>query len=180
LNINQPDQEKKQPAHPGAGMFFSMWILLFILLGYLFNNILDNQHNPNNKDLSSVLANGAIETVLERNRYGHYVVSGKINNHDVVFMLDTGATDISIPEFQANRLGLSRGHKQTYQTANGKIGVYLTRLDTVAIGDIQLHNIKATINPHSQSDDILLGMSFLKHLEFTQKGNQLIIRQYSN
>jgi aspartyl protease family protein len=180
MDNNQQDQEKNPPSHIGAGMLFGMWILLFILLAYLFSNILDNQHNPNENINSTTMTNGAVETVLERNRYGHYVVSGMINNQDVVFMLDTGASDISIPEIQATKLGLSKGHKQIYQTANGNIDVYLTRLDMVSIGEIQLHNIKATINPHSQSDEILLGMSFLKHLEFTQRGNQLIIRQHPN
>ena len=172
------NQHDKQPGHIGASMLFAMWILLFLLLGFLFNNILDKQQNPNRNISSNLSQNGVIEAVLERNRYGHYVVSGSINHHNVVFMLDTGATDISIPASIADTIGLSRGTKQIYQTANGNIDVYLTRLNTVSIDQITLNNVRATINPHSQGDEILLGMSFLKHLEFTQSGNQLIIRQY--
>ena len=66
-----------------------------------------------------------------------------------------------------------------YQTANGRTLVFATRLNEVSIGGITLRNVRATINPGYKSDDILLGMSFLKHLEFTQRGDQLTIRQYA-
>jgi len=46
------------------------------------------------------------------------------------------------------------------------------------MGSIKLVNVRASINPYVTGDDVLLGMSFLKYLEFTQKGTQLTIRQY--
>ena len=95
-------------------------------------------------------------------------------------MLDTGATDVAIPETIASELGLPRGPKAFYRTANGAVEVAMTRLDQVSLGDITLSDIRATINPGYRSDDILLGMSFLKHLEFTQRGDTLTLRQYSD
>ena len=56
--------------------------------------------------------------------------------------------------------------------------MFLTRLDSISIGDIEIRDIRATINPNTDDDDILLGMTFLKHLEFTQRGNTLTLRQY--
>ena len=47
-----------------------------------------------------------------------------------------------------------------------------------ASGDISLQNVRATINPGYKSNQILLGMSFLKHLEFSQRGDTLTLRQY--
>jgi len=116
--------------------------------------------------------------VLKRNRQGHYVTSGKINGHDVVFMIDTGATDIAVPVNVAKRVGLIPGRKNIHQTANGNVVVFSTRLQTVAVGEISLNNVKASINPGMDFNEILLGMSFLKNLEFTQRGNTLTLRQY--
>jgi aspartyl protease family protein len=115
---------------------------------------------------------------LQRNRRGHYVASGTINGQPVVFFLDTGATIVSIPEPVARRLNLQRGVELQASTANGTVTTYSTELDSVAVGDIELHRVRASINPQMQSDEILLGMSFLKHLEFTQRGETLILRQY--
>jgi aspartyl protease family protein len=78
----------------------------------------------------------------------------------------------------AEKLGLRRGPAQQYNTANGVITGYLTRLNSVRLGDIELHDIRASINPRDQGDELLLGMSFLRELEFTQRGDTLTIRQY--
>jgi len=37
--------------------------------------------------------------------------------------------------------------------------------------------VRASINPQSSDDNILLGMTFLKHLDFAQRGDQLTLRQ---
>ena len=158
-------------------MFFGMWIALLGLLALIFNNLLERQYNPNQQLISQRTAQGDIEVVLERNKFGHYVSSGMINDQPVVFMLDTGASDISVPETIAKRLGLKRGKPSIYQTANGHITVYKTILNSVNLGGIQLNNVRASINPHMNSEEILLGMSFLKHLDFAQKGDTLTLHQ---
>ncbi|TNF34779.1 MAG: TIGR02281 family clan AA aspartic protease [Gammaproteobacteria bacterium] len=162
----------------GGTMIIAMWLLLFAMLGYLFSDLLEQKHNPNQQLQTIHHSDGVREISLQRNHYGHYVASGSINDHPVTFMLDTGASDVAIPEATANRIGLRKGRALTYQTANGKITVYATLLDDIALGDIRLQQVRATINPNVQGDDILLGMSFLKHIEFTQRGNTLTLRQY--
>ena len=44
-------------------------------------------------------------------------------------------------------------------------------------GDIALRDVRASITPGLLMDEVLLGMSFLKHIEFTQRGDTLILRQ---
>lgn len=176
----QSDNADTQQKKIGSGMIMAMWILLMLLLGYMFNYILDKQHNPNQSLQTSNPTAGVTELELKRNRYGHYVSSGQINGYPVTFMLDTGATDVSVPADIAHKIGLQRGREMVYQTANGNALVYATKIDEVALGGIKLRNIRATINPNVQDNDILLGMSFLKHLEFTQRGDSLTLRQYSN
>lgn len=166
---------KKNSQSLGQGMIFLAWILFLALLSYAFSHYLDRQNNPN-QSIQSQRNGQTAEVKLQRNRYGHYLAAGKINQHSVTFLLDTGATLISIPSNIAKQLNLKSGYPIQSRTANGSITVYATRLDSVSIGAIQLNNIPATINPHMNGEEILLGMSFMKHLEITQKGNQLILR----
>ncbi|HSJ49577.1 MAG TPA: retroviral-like aspartic protease family protein, partial [Gammaproteobacteria bacterium] len=55
---------------------------------------------------------------------------------------------------------------------------HATRLDELRIGDIVLRDVRASINPAVDDIGILLGMSVLKQLEFTQRGDILILRQH--
>lgn len=159
-------------------MLIIAWIIGLGLLGFFFSGILEKQHNPNQSVTTSITDKGRKEVVLQRNRQGHYVTQGTINGQAVVFLLDTGATVVSIPESVAYRLGLSRGAEFYSRTANGIIKTYATRLDEVGVGDIRLSRIAAQINPHFDGEEILLGMSFLKRLELVQQGDTLTIRQY--
>lgn len=171
--MSSEDQEQKQLGHK---FIVAMLIVAMIMVFFLFNNILESDYNPNQQVLTQELNQQRVVT-LKRNRYGHYVTQGKINNHPVTFMLDTGASDISIPENIARKLKLKYGQERYYKTANGTIVGYLTTLKSSSIGNIKLKNIRASINPKMDGDEILLGMSFLKHIEFSQRGDTLILRQ---
>ncbi|MEE4191306.1 MAG: TIGR02281 family clan AA aspartic protease [Halieaceae bacterium] len=168
-----PRREQKRM---GAGMLVLAWLLFGGLAVYWFDGMLERQRNPN-QTLNSTVRDGFREVVLKRNRAGHYVTSGKINGQDVVFMLDTGATTVAIPGHIAAGLSLPRGQEFMTQTANGLARAYSTRLDVVSIGDIALSNVSAGVSPGLQTEEILLGMSFLQHIEFTQRGDTLILRQ---
>ena len=166
------------PQKLGKGMITFAWIFALGVLTLFFNMLVDKQHNPN-ADLNTELAEDGRRTVtLKRNRSGHYVASGKINGQKVHFLLDTGATTVSVPESISGKLGLERGGEMNTVTANGTVVTYSTRINKITLGSIELHDVRASINPHSGGDEVLLGMSFLKHLEFTQRGNILILKQY--
>jgi aspartyl protease family protein len=116
--------------------------------------------------------------VLTSNHQHHYVAPGFINNQPVIFMLDTGASDVVIPQPLARRLGLKARGSSLAQTANGVITVHGTLLDSLQLGPITLHNVRASINPAMRDQEILLGMSALRQLEFSQRDGQLTIRQH--
>ena len=116
--------------------------------------------------------------ILDRNRAGHYVANGFINGSSVTFLLDTGATDVAVPETLASSLGLKKGLPFVSQTANGTVTSWRTRLDEVRIGTIVLTDVRASILPSMTGMDVLLGMSFLKQLELVQRGETLTLRQY--
>jgi len=171
----QPHQEQKKL---GTTMIVLMWIIIFALLAFFFSDQLNKQKNPNQSPTTIESSDGIKSLILQRNRQGHYVSNGRINNIPVVFMLDTGATDVSIPEKIAQKLNLKKGRSAIYQTANGPVKVSMTRLQHISLGEISLNNVRATINPGFHSNEILLGMSFLKHLEFSQRGNKLTLKQH--
>ncbi len=154
------------------------WLLVLGLLTLFFSDYLAKQQNPNQQLRTATAPNGQSEVRLQRNRYGHYVASGLINGQPVTFLLDTGATHISIPASVARRLNLEAGLAIPVETASGQVEVFATRLDSVSLGNIEVNNVRANINPYMDMEEILLGMSFLKHLDFSQQGDQLIIRQY--
>ena len=165
----------EQQSKMGKWMLIIAWIAGLGLLTLVFDDQLTEQFNPNRSPISDS-SQGISEVRLQQNRGGHYVTSGLVNHQPVVFMIDTGATHVSVPRHLAEKLNLRAGAWYPVQTANGIIQVAQTTIEQLSIGDIQLFNVAASINPADQSDDILLGMSALKQLEFTQKGEWLILR----
>lgn len=173
---NQPDPPP--PDRIAKGMVYATWILVLVMLTWGFSLWFDAQRNPNQR-VNSAVVDGATQIVLERNRYGHYNVTGRINDQPVEFMLDTGATWVAIPARLADRLGLKRGHQTQVRTANGIAPAYVTDLESVRLGDIEVRDVRAHITPGMEGEEVLLGMSVLKNLEFTQRGNTLTLRQAS-
>jgi len=152
------------------------WIGLLAMLVIGFDRFLGNQTNPNERPDVVYASDGAAEVVLQQNKQGHYIVDGKLNDHWATFVLDTGATNVSIPAKVAKEMGLTEGEPQRTRTANGDIVVYRVTLDSVTLGAIKLKNVAAHINPNMDGKAVLLGMSFLKHLEMAQKNKQLTLR----
>ena len=178
--MQHQDNKRDFSSHAGMTMMVIAWILfLFILVGG-FDYLITKRNNPNQDIVTNeyYLANGLQkEIVLQRNAYGHYVTSGTINDNEVVFLLDTGASDIAVPESLANDIGLVKKQRIVVKTANGNARAYRTRIASVGIGDIKLYDLNATILTNMPGKEILLGMNFLKHLEITQKGRTLTIKQ---
>lgn len=151
------------------------WLASLALLGVLylfFDSSLQARNNPNRQ---LRIAPGA-ELVLQRGRSGHYVFPGEINGRPVSFLLDTGATLVSVPAHLADELGLAAGAPQQSVTANGTVVTRATQVGTLAFGPFRLSDVRANLNPGMRDDQILLGMSVLKQLEFTQRGDMLVLR----
>ncbi len=155
------------------------WVIGLALLVYWFSGVEERQHNPNQSPRSTHLGN-VLEVHLQRNKSGHYLSAGRINGQPVTFLLDTGATFVAVPAGLADDLGLPRGRPMTVSTANGMTESWSTRIHTLQLGDIRLHDVSAGIVPGIEGKGVLLGMSALKHLDFSQQGSELILRQHVN
>ncbi len=163
----------------GRWMMVAAWVLLLGILTLFFSEYLERQYNPNRQPVGSLGPDGVRQVVLVRNRAGHYVADGAINGRRVTFLVDTGATDVAVPLGLAQRLGLPRGPAVTSRTANGTVRTWRTRLDEVRLGPIRMRDVRASILPGMKGNEVLLGMSFLKHLELVQRGGELTLRQYA-
>ncbi len=152
------------------------WAAALFLATRFFGQWEDRQLNPNSAVQSSH-GEGFIEVSLLANGQGHFVADGAINGQGVHFMLDTGATDVAIPEALARDLALQRGAPVMLSTANGRTEGYRTRLDSLQLGDIHLREVRALVVPGLDGQTVLLGMSALKQLEFTQRGGTMLLRQ---
>ena len=176
-NMNEHNDQSNNIDQDNSGLqtlakMAIFWVLFMAGLAYFFNDWDAEKKNPN--QTISITSEG--ELALKRNRQGHYVSRGSINNNEVVFMLDTGATNVVIPYQIAERLNLRLGREGTAYTANGPVKVFQTQIAQLKLGNILLNNVPASINMGDQSDQILLGMSVLGQLDFRQNDGYLYLK----
>lgn len=169
---SQPDRAPKQI---GKSFAFIFWGLLLVLFYWFFEDKLIEQVNPNRQPESYQMGTESV-LVLKRNRYGHYVTTGFINGKSVTFMLDTGATNVAVPSTVAREVGLTKGAAMRVNTANGIATAYQTRIGALRVGAIELYDVNASIVPGMKGQQILLGMSVLKQVEFSQVGDELTLK----
>ena len=159
----------------GRTMYFLFWLLIFAILVFFFDVFLRHRDNPN-QTVETTFSPQTKTVVLQRNRQGHYRVTGGINGVAVNMLVDTGATSVALPQNLAKQLGLVVGPPIISSTANGDTVGYQTYLKNVQVGEIFVHNVRAVVLPNMQGD-VLLGMSFLRELSFTQQGKFLRLQQ---
>ena len=110
---------------------------------------------------------------------GMYYVKGKINGVATRFLVDTGATFVTMSGNHAKRLKIDyrKGKYSSAQTASAVVPVWQIRLASVSIGGIELKNVDATVIAGEQPFDVLLGNSFLRHTSIQQAGAVLEIEK---
>jgi aspartyl protease family protein len=116
---------------------------------------------------------------LYADRDGHFFSDGAINGTAVRFFVDTGATAVAMNSREAGHLGLNyrAGMRASASTANGTVGVYVVKLDTVRVGGIELHNVEAFVHEGDHPTIVLLGMSFLNRVEMRRDGTLMTLTQ---
>ncbi len=123
-------------------------------------------------------SSGNSSLVLTSDSQGHFQTTGSINGFTIRFLVDTGATSISLGAGDAKRMGLdlSKAERGVSQTANGRTVVHRVKLATVKVGDIVMHNVDGVV--HSQEMPFaLLGMSFLNRTDMQREGDTLTLKK---
>ena len=128
--------------------------------------------------IGAAAADGSGKVIMTADNQGHFYTTGTVNGVSVRFLVDTGATMISLGASDARRIGLdfNRGQKGMTQTANGQSVVSKIQLDTVRIGDVTLHNVDALIH-QTEMPMALLGMSFLNRMEMQRDGSTMTLKK---
>ncbi len=126
----------------------------------------------------SAALTGALQSVtLAADGNGHFTAEGRVNGSRVRFLVDTGATLVTLPVSEAQRLGIDykQGQQAVSQTANGRVLVYRIRLDSVTVGPMTLMAVDAVVHDSPGLDIALLGMSFLNRTEIRREGANLTL-----
>jgi aspartyl protease family protein len=111
--------------------------------------------------------------ILTPNSSGMFNVNGTINGSNVSFVVDTGATLVSMNGNVAKRLGIDyklTGKESQSYTASGKSKIYIVNLKNVKVGDIELENVRGAVHDGDFPVITLLGMSFLGKLDMKREG----------
>jgi aspartyl protease family protein len=117
---------------------------------------------------------------IPRDRSGSYRTRGYINGKSMEMLIDTGATSVAMSSNQADSLGipyLEKGTKSTVRTASGVAEAYGITLNKVRVGDIERHQIRAVVILGAYPATVLLGMTFLDHVDLRETGGILYLDQ---
>ena len=158
-------------------MLLGCWLIFFALLTMFFSHHLEHKKNPNRVVDGRITKSGDRIVTLYRNDRNQYLSAGKVNGQAVTYLIDTGATGISIPTSVAKKAGLRTGRSGSAATANGFVTIYETRVDKLELGPIVVRNVPAHINPGLTDNQILLGISVLRKLDIRIKGRKMTLRQ---
>lgn len=158
----------------GLGMkntFFwiAMWAAI-LAAGYL---VADRLTAP--PPVARVMAEGRQEIVIPASRNGHYYVEGAVNGVPLVFMIDTGATYVSVGAEFAKRARLPQGIRGYFNTANGSVEGRVVKNQVVKADAFEVTGLSVAVMPASAGEG-LLGQNFLRQFDVIQAGDTLRLR----
>lgn len=116
------------------------------------------------------------EDVIEirRGPDGHYHWPGRINDREVDFLIDTGATGTAIPASLAKSLRLEAIGTVQSSTANGEVTGTIVVADIALRGGLEVQRLRVAALP-GLADRPLLGMDLLGRLHWQQTDGVLRI-----
>ncbi len=152
----------------------------FIFLGVIVAVVIWSDIRDTVLGRQVIFDNGArVEIPLAND--GHYHITIDVNNVDVEFIIDTGATDIVLSQQDAMRVGLDIGglsYTGRAFTANGQVETAPIFLEAMTLGDFTDRNVFAVVN-RGLMQTSLLGMQYLQrfdHIEI-RDGRLILTRE---
>lgn len=113
------------------------------------------------------------DIIIHGDDNGHFRGHILVNGISMPFLIDTGATSIAIPASLAKMAKLPVGKINVVSTANGLTEVRSSVIDELKLENAVIKNAEAFIG--DQLDEVLLGMSALKHFQMRLENNTLIL-----
>jgi aspartyl protease family protein len=115
---------------------------------------------------------------LRAGAHGHFYSRIHVNGRAVQAMVDTGASIVALTYEDARNAGVHiRDSDYTHRvsTANGVARVAMVTLDSVAIEDIVVHDVRAAVAEPGKLTKTLLGMSFLGQLRRAEMSRGVLV-----
>jgi aspartyl protease family protein len=110
---------------------------------------------------------------------GHYWTEASVNGHEVRFLVDTGASAVSLTQNDARRLGIepaSLDYTAKVMTASGPARAAKVKLDSISVGAAQVRDVDALVIEDGLNTS-LLGMTYLGRLsQFEATQTSMIFR----
>ncbi len=115
---------------------------------------------------------------IQPDAQGGYVVQGVVNGVTTPFIIDTGATLITLSAEQARAMGLpvATGAEVPVVTASGQVLGRRVLLERVQVGALDERRVEAIVLPGDRPTVALLGMSFLSRMELRSEGPVLVLQ----
>ena len=110
---------------------------------------------------------GGRSMTLDADRHGHFKAAARIDGRSLDFIVDTGASLVTLRESAAADIGIHpmpSDYTARVSTANGTIKAAPAKLDRVELGDITVFDVPALVLPDEALSQNLLGVSFLSKL----------------
>lgn len=146
----------------------AIWVSAFSVAYFAF----EHYQRPR---VGAIMATG--EVVIPRSRDGHFYLDGSINGHPITFMVDTGATTVSVDTAFARSAGLPPGRPERFSTAGGMVIGEVVSDQTVEAGGIRVEGLRVAVGIRMGSGEpALLGANFLRYVEVIQSGDRMILR----
>lgn len=118
------------------------------------------------------------EMTIPRSRDGHFYAPGSIGGQPVVFLVDTGASYVTVSEAFASHAGISGGTPTRLHTANGVIGGRIVDGVPVSLGPAAISGVKVAVGLNGiDRDKALLGQSFLSKFQITLTRDEMVLRR---
>jgi aspartyl protease family protein len=114
---------------------------------------------------------------IRKSSDGHYWANGRVNGENVRFLVDTGATAVSLTPDDARRLGFEPGslnYKSQVITASGPARAAPVKLANLTVSGARIDNVDALVIERGL-DTSLLGMTYLGRLSSFQATRQALI-----
>ena len=170
---------KAANSQPPSGMTRSLrwgpfWIVMFWLLamGVLYM-AMSHYLRP-----AQLFVTATGELVIPRAKDGHFYAQGFVNGKSATFMVDTGATLVSVSDQFAREAGLAWGEAAVFQTANGEITGRVVSGVPVIVGPTGVSGVKVAVGLVGHGiDSALLGQSFLSKFDVILQKEQMILRK---
>jgi len=160
----------KSASPPQTGLIPMMifWCVVMGLLYLLMTHYLKPRQ-------AQVRSNG--DLVIQRSADGHFYALGSVNGQPAQFMVDTGASLVSVSVGLAQRAGLRGGTPTTFSTANGNRAGRIVEGVEIAIGPVSVSNVRVGVGLNMGDDnEALLGQSFLSKFDIIMGKTQLVLR----